>query len=70
MIRRLVLIAVTAAMAAAPVAAHAAPSRLPAPVATESEALRGNPTLAVVLIAVVLGLLILAATEGDDPVSP
>ena len=70
MIRRFVLIAATAAMAAAPVAAHAAPQRLPAPVAAESEALRGNPVFVIVLLALLVALGIVAITDGDDPVSP
>jgi hypothetical protein len=70
MMRRFVLIAATAAMAAAPVAANAAAQRMPAPVTAESEALRGNPVLVVVIIAVLLALGIVALTDGDDPVSP
>ena len=70
MMRRFVLIAATAAMAAAPVAANAAPQRMSAPVTAESDALRGNPVLVVIIIAVLLALGILALTEGDDPVSP
>ena len=71
MIRRFVLIAATAAMAATPVAAHAAPQRMAAPVAAEAEELRGKPVLAVLLIAILVALGILALTDDSGgPFSP
>jgi hypothetical protein len=57
-------------MAAAPVAAHAAPQRMAAPVAAEWETLRGNRVLLPIVIAILVALGILLVTDGDQPLSP
>lgn len=70
MIRRIVMMAAAAAMVAAPVVAQAAPQRLPAPVAAESEALGGSPFLLPLLIAALVGILVVVSSDGDEPTSP
>ena len=70
MIRRLALMAATAAMATAPVTANAAPQRSPAPVSAESEHLFGSPIFLILLIAAVVGLGVILASDGDEPTSP
>jgi hypothetical protein len=70
MIRSLALMAASAALAIAPVAAQAAPQRTSAPVSAESEALRGNPVIIIALIALLVALGIIALSDGNDPVSP
>ena len=70
MTRRFVLIAATAALAAAPIAAQAAPERVSAPVAAEQEQLRSH-LLIPVAIAILLALGIILLSDGDDsPTSP
>jgi hypothetical protein len=61
--------AATAAMAAAPLPVHAAPQRAPAPVSAEAEEVGGSPILLIAIIAVVLGALIFALSDGE-PESP
>lgn len=68
--RSFALTAAAAALAVAPIAAQAAPERAPAPVSAESEALRASPLLVVLGLALIVGVIILATTSGDDPVSP
>lgn len=70
MIRSLVLTVATAALAVAPIAAQAAPPRTAAPVAEESEELGGSPFLIPIIIALVVGLIIVAITDGEEPESP
>jgi hypothetical protein len=70
MIRSFALTAAAAALTTAPLAAQATPPRAPAPVSTESESLGGSPLLVILAIALVVGVIILATTSGDDPVSP
>ena len=67
---KLIVSAAAAARAAAPVAAQAAPERLPAPTAAQDEHLFG-PVVLPFLIAIVVAIGIwLAVDNGDDPVSP
>ena len=70
MLRSLSLIAATAAMAAAPIPAQAAPPRTPAPVTAESEALGGAPFLIPIVIAIVVALGIVLISDDDSPTSP
>ena len=71
MLRSIALMAATAAMAAAPITAHAAAPRVAAPGSAEGESLRGTPFLLPVLIALAVALGIILLTDGDDnPVSP
>ena len=70
MFRSIALTAATAALATAPIAAQAAPQRAPAPISAESERLGASPLLIILGIALIVGLIIVATTGGDDPVSP
>ena len=58
------------ALAAAPVAAQAAPERVPAPVSEKADALRGSPLFLVIALAVAVALGIILLSDSDDPVSP
>lgn len=72
MVRKLLLTAAAATMAAAPIAAQAAPARTPAPVSSESENLAGGILIPVAVFAVLAALLAFAWDDDDDevPVSP
>ena len=70
MIRSLALMVASAALTIAPVAAQAAPQRTPAPVSAESEALGGSPVIIIVLLALLVGVGVIALTDSSDPVSP
>ena len=70
MVSKLMLSAAAAALAAAPVAAQAAPQRMAAPVSTESEQLGRSPLLIILAIFIVVALGIVALNGDDDPVSP
>jgi hypothetical protein len=70
MLRRLTIGVAAAVLTAAPIAAQAAPQRMPAPVSAESEELGGSPFLIIALIAIALALGVVALSDGDDPVSP
>jgi hypothetical protein len=71
MLRNLIVGTAAVALAATPIVAQAAPQRIPAPVAAESEELGGSPWLLIIGIAALVGLGIVLLTDGDeDPVSP
>ena len=70
MIRSLALTAAAAGLAAAPLAAQAAPPRVAAPVAEESESLGGSPFLIPIVLAIVVALSIVLITDGEAPESP
>ena len=74
MIRSFALLAASASLAIAPVAAQAAPDRLPAPVTEESEALSGGswavPAVIFVGLAIVIWLAIDSEEDIDVPFSP
>jgi len=70
MLRKLIIGTATAALAVTPIAAQAAPQRLPAPIAAESEELGGSPFLIIIGIAVLLALGVVLLSDSDDPVSP
>jgi len=70
MIRTFALMAATAGLAAAPIAAQAVPQRASAPVGEEAESLRGRGVLIPAIIAIVLALGIILLTDGDNPSSP
>ena len=70
MLRKLIIGTATVALAATPIAAHAAPQRLPAPIAADSEEIGGSPFLIIIGIAVLLGLGVVLLSDSDDPVSP
>ena len=70
MLRKLIVGVTTATLAATPIAAQAAPQRIPAPVAAESEELGGSPFLIIIGIAVLVGLGVILLSDSDDPVSP
>lgn len=70
MIRTIALLAATASLAVAPVAAQAAPQRTAAPVSAESEEIRGNPFILPVLFAIALAIGIILLSNSDDPESP
>ena len=70
MVSKLMLSAAAAALAAAPVAAQAAPQRTAAPVSAESEQLGRSPLLIILAIFIVVALGIVALNGDDDPVSP
>jgi hypothetical protein len=59
-----------AALAVAPLAAQAAPPRVAAPVAEESEAIGGSPFLIPIVLAIVIALGIVLITDGEAPESP
>jgi hypothetical protein len=74
MIRNLALAAAAATMAAAPMAAQAAPARVSAPVAADNENAFNHAGWVVPVVAFLLGslALILIWDDGDDafPTSP
>jgi hypothetical protein len=70
MIRSLALTVAAAALTVAPLGAQAAPPRVAAPVAEESEDLGGSPLLILVVLAIGLALSIVLITDGDAPKSP
>ena len=63
------LLAATAALALAPVAAQAAPQRTSAPM-VEEESMRGRGVLIPLAIALALALAIILLTDSDNPTSP
>jgi hypothetical protein len=71
MLRKLIVGITTAALAATPIAAQAAPQRISAPVAAESEELGGSPWLLIIGIAALLALGVVLLSDGDEePTSP
>jgi hypothetical protein len=73
MIRKFTLLAAAATLAAAPVAAQAAPVRTGAPVAADSEELRGRwflPAVIAIGLIIVLFLAIDSDNNNDAPLSP
>jgi len=72
MFRKTIMSAAMAVVAAAPIAAHAAPERAPAPLGAKEDLGSGfSGVLWPVLVAVAVGVAIILITDGDDdPVSP
>ena len=73
MIGKLISYGAAAALAAAPIAAQAAPERAPAPLSAEQEQLRGGiflPVLFAIGLAVVIYLVIDNEKDIDVPFSP
>ena len=70
MIRKFTLLAAAAALTAAPVVAQAAPQRTSAPIAAESEELRGGfllPAIIAIGLIIVLWLAIDSDSKNDFP---
>ena len=73
MIGKLISYGAAAALAAAPIAAQAAPERAPVPLSAEQEQLRGGiflPVLIAIGLAVVIYLVIDNEKDIDVPFSP
>lgn len=69
MLRKIVLSAAAATLAAAPIVAQAAPARTSSPVADQEELAGGF--LWPILGAIILGVVVILLVDGDDePVSP
>lgn len=69
MLRKIVLSAAAATLAATPIVAQAAPARASSPVAKQEELAGGF--LWPILGAIVLGVIVILLVDGDDePVSP
>ena len=71
MLRKLIIGTATAALAVTPIAAQAAPQRMPAPVTADAEELSGSPWLLIIGIAALLALGVVLLSDGDEePTSP